>query len=614
MKQIYLVFLCISISFFNDCYSQAPQAIPYQAVARDNAGGLISNQNISLRFSIHDATAGGTVVYKETKSTTTNAFGLFSVNVGQGTVVTGTFSSINWGGGSKFLQVEMDATGGVSYVDMGTQQMLSVPYALSSSDNRWSTSGANIFNNNLGNVGIGTATPTAISNYTSLSINNAVNGGILDLMSNGIFKMRLVNTSSTAVIETNTGIPFIISPQGTEAMRVVANGNVGIGTTTPTAKLHVNGDIRWGGLTSPPYLYSGYRGNGSFIEHIGTTGSDSPLRLQTSRNGDGINYSQLFIDPANGFNFTSNGTANNNVGIGTPTPALNFEVVGLNVAAATSGSAANGIVRIHPAGTNLVMDIGTFSSTGAHGWIQMRDNQDYSSNWPLALNPNGGNVGIGTSTPAASALLDVTSTTKGFLPPRMTTAQRDAITPVAGLMIYNTSTNIPNYYDGTEWLNFGFNYRIGDNVRGGQVAYIFTPNDPGYIVGETHGLIATASDQSLAQWGCQGTVIPGADGTALRTGNQNTIDIMAGCATAGIAARLCGDLVLNGYSDWYLPSKDELNKLYINQVAIGGFASGSYWSSSENDNTSARSQSFLNGSTNQVSKGAPLNVRAVRVF
>jgi hypothetical protein len=110
--------------------AQVPQAIPYQAVARDTAGNLIINQSISLRFSIHDSTAGGTVVYQETQSKTTNALGLFVANIGEGIIVNGTFSAINWANGNKFIQVEMDATGSTNYTDMGTQQMLSVPYAL----------------------------------------------------------------------------------------------------------------------------------------------------------------------------------------------------------------------------------------------------------------------------------------------------------------------------------------------------------------------------------------------------------------------------------------------------------------------------------------------------
>jgi len=90
---------------------------------------------------------------------------------------------------------------------------------------------------------------------------------------------------------------------------------------------------------------------------------------------------------------------------------------------------------------------------------------------------------------------------------------------------------------------------------------------------------------------------------------------MAGCATAGIAARLCGDLVLNGYSDWYLPSKEELNKLYINRVAVGGFSSGNYVSSSEVDNANAWYQGFSNGSQlSNGNKASGFGVRAVRAF
>ena len=122
-----LIFL---IGICNLVNAQAPLSVPYQAVARDAAGNLISNQLISLRFSVHDVTATGTVVYKETQSVTTNKLGLFNVSVGLGTVVSGTFSGIGWGAGAKYLQVELDPTGGSSYISMGTSQMQSVPFAL----------------------------------------------------------------------------------------------------------------------------------------------------------------------------------------------------------------------------------------------------------------------------------------------------------------------------------------------------------------------------------------------------------------------------------------------------------------------------------------------------
>jgi len=124
-------------------------------------------------------------------------------------------------------------------------------------------------------------------------------------------------------------------------------------------------------------------------------------------------------------------------------------------------------------------------------------------------------------------------------------------------------------------------YTIGQAAIGGKIAYILQPGDPGYDANIQHGLVATTADVSSgAIWGCSGTNISGAEGTALGTGNQNTIDIMAGCATAGIAARLCGDLVEGGYSDWYLPSSVELQKILGNYVAIGGFSEFSYYATS----------------------------------
>ena len=159
----------------------------------------------------------------------------------------------------------------------------------------------------------------------------------------------------------------------------------------------------------------------------------------------------------------------------------------------------------------------------------------------------------------------------------------------------------------------GTTYTIGQAALGGIIAYINGGGSTG-----TSGLVATASDISTGTtWGCVGTALSGADGTAIGTGNQNTIDIMAGCATAGIAARLCGDLTEGGYSDWYLPSKDELNALYTNKASIGGFANYAYWSSTEYQivqSSTAYYQDFTNGYADGAPKNSDLYVRAVRSF
>lgn len=110
--------------------AQAQQFINYQGVARNNAGEILVTQAVGLRLSILSGSATGAPVYVETHARTTDAFGLFTLQIGQGTVVSGQFDTINWGANALYLKVEIDPTGGTNYTFAGTSQFASVPYAL----------------------------------------------------------------------------------------------------------------------------------------------------------------------------------------------------------------------------------------------------------------------------------------------------------------------------------------------------------------------------------------------------------------------------------------------------------------------------------------------------
>jgi hypothetical protein len=117
--------------FWMSMVAQTPQAFKYQAVARDASGNVLANKSVSFKISILSGSVSGIVVYSETHpGKTTNTFGLVELEIGKGTVVSGTFASISWGGNAFFVKVEMDPTGGIAYQTMGTSQLLSVPYAL----------------------------------------------------------------------------------------------------------------------------------------------------------------------------------------------------------------------------------------------------------------------------------------------------------------------------------------------------------------------------------------------------------------------------------------------------------------------------------------------------
>jgi hypothetical protein len=202
----------------------------------------------------------------------------------------------------------------------------------------------------------------------------------------------------------------------------------------------------------------------------------------------------------------------------------------------------------------------------------------------------------------------------------MTAAQRDAITATQGLIIFcrdcASGEGELQIKHTSSWKNtIGGDVNdppaIGDTHQGGIVFY---------LDGNGGGLIAAPSDQSSATWGCYGQSIGGTS-SAVGTGAANTTAIVSGCSESAIAARICADLTLGGYTDWFLPSKDELNLMYKNIGQgnvlglgnVGNFANYSYWSSSEFDNHSAWLQNFYWYQPNYT-KNYSNYVRAVRAF
>jgi hypothetical protein len=114
--------------------AQVPQAFNYQAVVRNSGGNIITNQPVGVRISILQGSSSGVVVYSEIFTPTTNQFGLITLEIGKGIVVSGTFNTIAWSSGLYWLKIEIDPAGGSTYVDMGASQLLTVPYAMYAAD------------------------------------------------------------------------------------------------------------------------------------------------------------------------------------------------------------------------------------------------------------------------------------------------------------------------------------------------------------------------------------------------------------------------------------------------------------------------------------------------
>ncbi len=188
------------------------------------------------------------------------------------------------------------------------------------------------------------------------------------------------------------------------------------------------------------------------------------------------------------------------------------------------------------------------------------------------------------------------------------------------------ATNIAGTAYGNEVSFTSLSVDVGDFYHGDVVFYVLQPGDPGYDVNVLHGLICAISDQDGGggiQWWNGSYTTTGATGTSIGTGQANTTAIVNNQGVGSYAAYVCDTLTLNGYDDWYLPSMDELNLMYLSKTTIdatattnGGnsFIEDFYWNSSEVNDVMARDQTFSDGTQDGYGKNALCRVRAVRRF
>lgn len=377
---VFAVFTAFSL------WAQPPQAFNYQAVVRNSSGEIIANQLVGVRINIRNITVAGTIIYQESHSQSTNAFGLLNLKVGSGTPSIGTFSTIDWRNNAKFIEVLVDVAGGTNYVTMGSTELLSVPYAQfskNSSDSYLSKSGSNLYYNE-GNLGLGTSSP---NRKLEINGNNAESGMRIAWGSTypTVYGDILYNISGGLMLNSNAGgggwADISFQTNGTTKMFIESAGNVGIGTTTPDCRLVVKSM------------------GSSDVFNIISDADNYLVRLRHTGNNSGALY--LYDGSANNTILLYGGGSSyingGNLGIGTSSPSAGLHLKGSDYPASfmylESAAGNDAGFRLYE-GTTAKWHI---FNNSALGGLQIYN----TAGQTVFFANQSGNVGIGTTTPAS---------------------------------------------------------------------------------------------------------------------------------------------------------------------------------------------------------------------
>lgn len=522
MKKLFTLITILFISITT--FAQAPQKMSYQAVVRNAANDLITNQTVGMQISVLQGSDTGTAVYIETQTPTTNANGLVNLEIGAGTVVTGTFASIDWSTGTYYIKTETDPTGGSSYTITGASQLLSVPYALYSGSSNgglgngaiagntpywngtnWVTNSSNIFNNG-GKVGINTSTPDRILSVHSNTTFSA--GPTPSLMLSDNFQKWNLGLGYDPAFR------FSIASQDlTERFVIQQTGNVGIGTINPLAKLDVAGQIK---------ITDGTHGAGKVLTSDAnglatwtTPGSGSSNFADGTAVGNTTYWNGT--DWTETSNLFSNGT---NVGIGTTTPTSQLDVMGTTesrtryrygseTAGLTIGNWANEAYVYNELNTDLVF--------GTNNVTRVRIKND-------------GNVGIGTDTPGAkldiAGAIKITDGSQG--------AGKILTSDANGLATWSTPAAAPNFYQ--LYNVYGVpssSFQLG--ASGTMVTFAIYNNCSGMKAYGGTLMINPAGNVTIVNY----TPVDATGATMSATGN--VISLESGCGTITITLNVSGN-------------------------------------------------------------------------